>query len=82
MKYERGGKATPPDMKMRQDDEFGFGPILFGSTPPPSVGGDAPGWVWGFLLFYSLDDGRAGRIRGEIDSAENNELLRSSSKLL
>ena len=71
------GKATPPDMNMRQNDEFGFGPILFGSTPPPSVGGDAPGWVWGFLLFYSLDDGRAGRIR-EIDLAET---MSSSSRV-
>jgi hypothetical protein len=37
MKYERG-RATPPDMNKRQDDEFGFGPNLFGLTPPcPSV---------------------------------------------
>ncbi len=26
-------------------------PILVGTTPPPSVGGDAPGWVWGFFNF-------------------------------
>ena len=58
MKYERG-VAAPPDMNKRQDNEFGFGPNLFGSTPPPSVSGDAPGRVWGFLLFYSLDEGRA-----------------------
>ena len=38
MKYERGGKATPPDMNMRQDNEFGFGPILFGLTPPTMDG--------------------------------------------
>ena len=83
MKYERGGESHSPGYEYEtKNDEFGFGPILFGSTPPPSVGGDAPGWVWGFLLFYSLDDGRAGRIRGEIDSAENNELLQSSSNLL
>jgi len=42
MKYERGGESHSPGYEMRQDDEFGFGPILFGSTPPPSVGGDAP----------------------------------------
>ena len=58
MKYERG-IAAPPDMNKRQDDKFGFGPNLFGSAPPPSVGGDAPGWVWGFLLLYSLDEWRA-----------------------
>jgi hypothetical protein len=40
MKYERG-IAAPPDMNKRQDDKFGFGPNLFGSTPPPSVGGRA-----------------------------------------
>ena len=49
MKCERG-IAAPPDTHKRQDDEFGFGPNLFGLTPPPSVGGDARGWVWGFLL--------------------------------
>ena len=53
MKYERGGGSLSPGYEMRQDDEFGFGPILFGSTPPPSVGGDAPGGFGDFYFLFS-----------------------------
>jgi hypothetical protein len=61
MKYGRGGSWSLPLWDMKCDDAFGFGPILVGTTPPPSVGGDAPsqGGFGDFSIFYSLSEGQA-----------------------
>jgi hypothetical protein len=83
MKYERG-IAAPPDMNKRQDNEFGFGPNLFGSTPPPSVGGDAPSFpsgVWHCCLklriTFLFSRRGAGTVEGKSVRTKNNELLPS-----
>jgi hypothetical protein len=80
MKYGRGGSWSLPLWDLKCDDEFGLGRILVGTTPPPSIGGDAPGWVWGFLTFYSLGKGWAwsnqcglGRL-GKIVSSSSSTL--------
>jgi hypothetical protein len=50
-----------------------------GSTPPPSIGGDAPGWVWGFFnVLFSRQGTGMVQLMWFGSPGKNSELLLST----